>query len=147
MKDEDHGTSSACPFVRGGNRRRLRGGVDRVWPNACQKPVRWFVSGSVQRVVCEQLRDGIRGIFRGEWCHYRDRARSGRWNRRFFRRGDFQRFTRGGARHLQVYWCFPVVNPRTAKRSCYGFVVVYRVGANRKGHVECRSTLDRKSVV
>ena len=65
-------------------------------------------------------RDGIRRIFRGEWCHYRDRSRSGRGNRGFFRLGDFQRFTRGSGCHLQVYWRLPVVKRRRAQRSPFG---------------------------
>jgi hypothetical protein len=141
MKDEDHGTSSALAFVRSGDGRHLRRRVDRVWPSARQQQVQWFVSWELQWVLCGRPRDGIRRIFRGEWCHYCDRSRSRRGDRGFFRLGDFQRFTRGGEYHLQVYWRLPVVNWRTAGHSRFGFVVVCGGRANRKGHLECGSTV------
>ncbi len=141
MKDEDRGTSSAFAFVRGGDGRHLRRRVDRVWSGARQDQVRWFVSWDVRWIVCGQPREGIRRIFRSEWCHYRDRSRSGRGNRGFFWFGDFRRFTRGGECHLQVYWRLPVLRRRAAERSPFGFMVVCGVRANRKGHVECGSTV------
>lgn len=139
MKDEDHGTSTAFASIRGGDGWHLRHRADHVCSGARQGQVRWFVSWDVRWRLCGQPRDGIRRIFRGEWRHYRDRSRSGRGKRGFFRLGDFQRFTRGGGCHLQVYWRLPVVKRR--ERSRYRFVVLCWVWANRKGHVECRSTV------
>lgn len=141
MQDEDHRTSSAFAFVRSGDGRHLRRRVDRVWPSASQEPVRWFVSGEVQWDLCRQPRDGIRYLFRGQWCDYRDRSRARHGKRGFFRLGDFQRFPRAGEYRLQVYWHVPVVNRRSAGRSRFGFVVVYGGRANRKGHLECGSTV------
>src|ERR1700722_6119780 len=141
MKDEDHGTSSAFAFVRGGDGRHLRRRVDRVWSGARQEQVRWFVSWEVRWVVCGRPRDGNSRIFRGEWCHYRDRSRSGRGNRGFFRLGDFQRFTRGGECHLQVYWRLRIVKRRTAEYSPFRFAVGCWARANRNGDVECGSTV------
>jgi hypothetical protein len=121
--------------------RHLRRRVDRGWSSARQEQVRWFVSWDVQWVLCGPPRDGIRRIFRGEWCDYRDRSRSGHGNRGFFWLGDFHRLTWRGGCCLQVYWCLRVVNQRTAGRSRFGFVVVCGVRANRKGHVEWGSTV------
>jgi len=135
------GASSSFAFLCRGVGRDLRRRVDPIWPSARQQQVRWFVSWDVQRVLFGRLRDGIRRIFRGEWCHYRDRSRPGDGSRGFFRLGHFQRFARCGKYNLQVYWCLPVVNRCEARPSRFWVVVVCRGRANRKGHLECGSTV------
>src|SRR5574337_1403132 len=136
MKDEDHRVSSAFAVARGRHGRPLRGRFDRIWSNARPGQVRWLVSWNIQWLLRGRAGDRLRRLYRGEWCHDRDRARSRHGNRGFFRRGDFQRFPRGGESQLQVYWYLLVVNRQTAGRSRFGCVDVRGDAANRKGHLE-----------